>query len=127
MTTGRVNASGEAVISLTVQGPAGQPQEIAAIIDTGFNGWLTLPADIVGNLGLPLRGSGRATLADGSETLFDSYEGTVFWEGHPRQISVHASDSDPLVGMGLFYGCELTIQVIEDGKVTVKTLSEHRQ
>jgi clan AA aspartic protease len=123
MITGRVNASGEAMILLKVQGPEGQTEEIAAVVDTGFNGWLTLPLDLVDTLRLPFRGSGRATLADGRETLFDTYEATLIWDGEPRPVSVHVSDSDPLVGMGLFYGCELTIQVVEGGRVTISRLS----
>ena len=38
-----VNAAYEAVISLSLRGPSGQAQEIDAVIDTGFNGFLTLP------------------------------------------------------------------------------------
>ena len=123
MITGRVNVGGEAVIDLTVQGPERRPQEISAIVDTGINGWLTLPSSLVGILRLPFRGCGRATLADGSETLFDIHEGTVIWDGQPRQISVHVSESDPLVGMGLFYGYELNIQVVEGGSVAIEKLS----
>jgi len=122
MITGRVSTGGEAVIGLTVRGPEGNSQEIVAMVDTGFNGWLTLSSDLVGILRLPFRGSGRATLADGSETVFDTYEGTVIWDGQPRPVSVHLSDSDPLVGMGLLYGCELTIEVVEGGGVTIKEL-----
>ena len=38
-----VNAAYEAVISLSLRGPSGQAQEIDAVIDTGFNGFLILP------------------------------------------------------------------------------------
>ena len=38
MIEGVVNADYEAVIPLTVQGPAGQAQDIEAVIDTGFTG-----------------------------------------------------------------------------------------
>lgn len=108
---------------MRLHGTEGQSQEVTAIVDTGFNGWLTLPSVLVSALRLPFRGRGRATLADASEILFDIYEGTVIWDGQPRQVSVHASRTDPLVGMGLFYGCELTIQVVEGGSVAIKKLS----
>lgn len=53
----------QATIRLTVLGPTGQAQEIDAVIDTGFDGTLTLPsADIIA-LGLPWRRRGRALLA----------------------------------------------------------------
>lgn len=42
MITGAVNADYEAVIRLRVYGPIGHEQEVDAILDTGFNGFLTL-------------------------------------------------------------------------------------
>ncbi|MGO9274440.1 MAG: hypothetical protein ACLQOO_30125 [Terriglobia bacterium] len=62
-------------------------------------------------------------MADAGEILFGIYEATLIWDGQPRQVSVHASDTDPFLGMGLFYGCELTIQVVEGGSVGIKKLS----
>jgi len=41
-------------------------------------------------------------LADGSESVFDIYEGTVFWDGQARRIPVHEAETMPLVGMSLF-------------------------
>jgi predicted aspartyl protease len=46
MITGKVTNSLEATISLTVVGPGGQQQEIGALIDTGFDGWLSLPSPL---------------------------------------------------------------------------------
>jgi predicted aspartyl protease len=42
MITGLVNPDYEAVIRLRIQGPGGHEREIDAVIDTGFNGYLTL-------------------------------------------------------------------------------------
>ena len=44
MITGLVNIDREATIRLRVRGPGWQQQLIEAIIDTGFDGWLSLPA-----------------------------------------------------------------------------------
>ena len=54
MIQGAVNAAYEAVIPLTVQGPAGQTQDIEAVIDTGFSGFLTLPSGGRGGVGASL-------------------------------------------------------------------------
>lgn len=43
MITGVVSTDLEATIRLRVQGPCGQQREIEVVIDTGFNGSLTLP------------------------------------------------------------------------------------
>lgn len=61
-------------------------------------------------------------LADGNETVFDVYEATVVWDGTPRRIVVDAANVDPIVGMRLLEGHELTIQAIEGGKVIIKAL-----
>ena len=82
MIQGVVNDAYEAVVRLTVQGPSGQSREIEAVIDTGYNGFLTLPPALVTELSLVYRGRGRAILADGNEAFFDIYDVAVLW-GHP--------------------------------------------
>jgi clan AA aspartic protease len=124
MISGVVTGDRQAVIHLAVRGPTGQEQEIEAIIDTGFDGCLSLPSSVISFLGLDWRERGRALLADGSESVFDIYEGTVLWEGHLRRIPVHEADTTPLIGMSLLQGYELTIQVQPGGSVTVKPLSQ---
>ena len=122
MITGTVTTRREAVVRLLLRGPAGQRQRITAVIDTGFDGWLTLPPTLITLLGLPWRRRGRAVLADGSESLFDIYEGTVVWDRRRRRIPVDAADTTPLVGMSLLSGYELTMQVRPRGRVSIKPL-----
>jgi clan AA aspartic protease len=120
--TGAVNDYREAIVRLTVLGPQAQ-EEVEAIVDTGFSGFLTLPVSLVATLDLPFRRQGRAVLADGSETLFDVYEAEVVWEERLRRIFVDAADTDPLVGMALLDGQELTVQVLDGGGVFIRALS----
>ncbi|MBI3247573.1 MAG: clan AA aspartic protease [Deltaproteobacteria bacterium] len=122
MITGIVTSTREAVISLTVHGPNGQEQEIEAVIDTGFNGSLTLPTALITALELPWRRRGRALLADGNESVVEIYEATVIWDGTARRISVDEVDVMPLVGMALLYGYELTVQIVEGGRILLKPL-----
>jgi clan AA aspartic protease len=122
MITGVVNAYREAIIRLPIRGSTGQEQEIEAVVDTGFDGWLTLPTSMIAALGLAWRGRGRAILADGSESLFDTYEVEVIWDSQPRQIPVDAIEADSLVGMSLLYGYNLHIQVVDGGSVTIDAL-----
>jgi clan AA aspartic protease len=122
MITGSVNAHREPILRLTVRGAAGQELEVEGVIDTGFSGSISLPSALIATLGLAWRRRGRALLADGSESVFDIYESTVVWDGQPRRVAVDAADTDPLIGMSLLYGYELTIHAIAGGSVTIKEL-----
>jgi clan AA aspartic protease len=124
MITGVVTNDRQAVIHLTARGPAGQEQEIEAIIDTGFDGWLSLPSSLVAGLGLVWHRRGRALLADGSESVFDIYEATVDWDGEARRVPVDEAETVPLVGMSLLEGYELIVQAQRGGNVTVRALSQ---
>lgn len=122
MITGVVSEYLEALVTITVGGPIGREQEIETIIDTGFDGALSLPPTRIAALNLSWRRRGRALLADGNESLFDIYEGTIVWDGTPRRISIDAADTDPLLGMALLFGYELTLQAVEGGRVTIQAL-----
>lgn len=126
MITGVVTDRREAIVRLRVRGPAGQDQEIEAVIDTGFDGWLSLPSSIIAQLGLRWRQRGRALLADGSESVFDMYEAAVDWDGNARRVPVDEAETFPLVGMSLLEGYDLIVQVQRGGNVTLRTLSQAR-
>ena len=120
MIEGVVNATYEPVVPLRVQGPSGHTMEIEAVIDTGFTGFLTLPPALMTDLRLRYRGRGWATLADGSEVLFDVYGVTVLWDGLPRHIEADEADSTPLVGMRLLDCHNLNIDVEDGGRVVIQ-------
>jgi clan AA aspartic protease len=117
---GIVNAAHEAVVTIPVQGPAGQSREVEAVIDTGFNRFLTLPPALVAELDLPFVTSGRVTLADGSQASFEVYDVTVLWDGQPRDVYTYAADSMPLLGMLLLDDHDLNIQVRDGGRVVIQ-------
>jgi clan AA aspartic protease len=125
MISGIVNMNGEATVSLRVHGPNKQERDIEAVIDTGFNGFLTLPPILIEALGLHRIGRGRAIMANGGEELFDIYGGTVIWDGNPRNIELDAADTTPLVGMSLLYGSDLWMRVIESGPVTIEAVQDN--
>jgi predicted aspartyl protease len=64
----------------------------------------------------------KATLADGSECIFDVYRARVVWDRKPVRVFVDELDGEPLIGMGLLNGYELRAEVRSRGKVTVKRL-----
>ncbi len=120
MIEGAVNAAYEAALTLSVRGPGGRPREIEAVVDTGYNGFLTLPPVLVGELDLPFVTSGDATLADGSAVSFDIHAVTVDWDGHARHIEADAAETTPLVGMRLLAGHDLLVEVEHGGRVVIE-------
>jgi clan AA aspartic protease len=122
MIHGVVNLRREATLPLVVSNSNGQRQSIDTVIDTGFDGFLSLPSEIIVRLGLPWTISNPATLGDGSEVLFDFYAGTVIWDGQYRKIDIAESDTEPLLGMALLYGYRLQVDTIEGGIVKIEAL-----
>jgi len=122
MITGVVNTNREATIRLVVVGPHGQQQDIEAIIDTGFTGFLTLPSALTAALGLSWLSRQPGILADGSVDIFDVYAATVMWDGRSRVVEVEAADTEPLVGMSLLTRYSLRIDVLSGGIVTITAL-----
>ncbi len=122
MIIGTVSADREGVVRLRVQGTSGQELEIDGVIDTGFNGFLTLPPAVIAALGCPRIGYGRTLMSNGKEEAFDIYEATVIWDGNPRQVEADEADTDALIGMSLIYGYELRMQGKDGGRVTIEAL-----
>lgn len=110
----------EAVISIEVLGSGDRRQRLEAVIDTGFTGYLTLPAETVVSLGLPQRGFERYLVADGSERIGPIYRAVVLWHG--RDLTISVGEGEPLVGMSLLSGSRLTVDATPGGEVRIEEL-----
>ena len=119
---GVVNARLEAILSLRVRGPAGDEMEVAAVIDTGYTGSLTLPADVAASLGPARRSGGRAVLADGSVRRFDTFAAEVFWGGRWLGVVASAVGDETLLGMSLLSGRGLWVEAVPGETVEVRPL-----
>jgi predicted aspartyl protease len=84
MLTGRVTTGREAVVSIVLLGPGDRRVPIEATIDTGFNGYLTLPPSLVSDRALPFAGSTLATLGDARTASLDLFFAAVEWHDGPR-------------------------------------------
>lgn len=92
------------------------------MIDTGFDGSLTLPMQTIRRLSLNRLSSGRGVLADGTALLFGIYGVTVLWEDGPRLVEANAVENVPLIGMSLLQGSELRMQVFDGGTVSIRLM-----
>lgn len=122
MIPGVVNDDLAATIRLLLCGPGGQEEDIEAIIDTGFNGFLTLSPAMASRLALLHLGQSRVLLASGQEEILDLYEVTLLWDGQWQTVEVDAADTDALVGMALLDGYNLSVQVVVGGHVVIEAL-----
>ena len=93
---------------------------LSAVIDTGFDDFLSLPSDTITALRLDFFGKQKQSVFGGGEVLCDIYMLVVEFAGEERGITVLSSETLPLIGMRLLYGLELYIDIIDGGKITVK-------
>ena len=120
MIEGEVNDHYEAVVHFPLLDSSGQTRDIEAVIDTGFNGFLTLPPSLVAELGLTRLGQKSLVLANGSRDIFDTYGVTVLWDGQQRFVDADEADATPLLGMSMLDRHNLNIDVEVGGRVLIK-------
>ena len=122
MITGKITTNREAIIELEVIGSNQRRKKVEAIIDTGFNGYLTLPNDLINYLKLQRAGSRHVTLGDGNVVVLDMYLAMVLWHGQQQEVLALQADGGPLIGMSLLYGNRVMLEIIDDGDVTIASL-----
>ena len=110
------------MITLALSGENSATVEVDFAIDTGFTEVMTLPPDIIEELNLRFNKEIFLTLADGTAYLGVAYTGRVRWHDSVREIEVISVDADPLVGMRLLAGSNLSIDAEPGGAVTISEL-----
>ena len=97
-----------------------------AQVDTGFSGELTLPISAIERLGLESSGFTTYRLGDNSQTPFDSYHAAVRWAGDVRHITTLVSEHFPLIGVGLLWGNNLSVDFRHGGDVSITELEDNQ-
>ena len=120
----RRNSDGglEAWITVSVMGIDGELQPCEVIVDTGFTGWLVLPAADIGRLGLSGEGYRDSVTASGNMERFDYYETSVLWHGRLHEIEVFQSIDQPLLGMELLEGSRVSVDAWDGGEIIIEEL-----
>jgi clan AA aspartic protease len=119
MITGVVNDDLEPVIELVVLGHDGKQHSLTAVVDTGFNGFLTLPPAHVRQFQMPWLGRQPGLLADGTTRVFDVHVETVLWDGQPISVETETAEGTPLVGMSLLLEHTLAMHIRKQGTITI--------
>lgn len=122
MIEGRVNASNEAIVPIGVEGRNGRKARIETVVETGFNGHLTLPSRLIQRLVLAHPGAAGADLADGTSVSLDLFEATVLWDGKERAVAILQTESEALLGMAMLSGHHVTFDAVVGGDVKIEAL-----
>ena len=92
------------------------------MLDTGFNGYLTLPVNAVAAITLPLFSTITTILADGTHSLIPTHVATIDWHSQELLVPVLAMGPKPLLGMSLLDECRLVSEFSEDGLIELENL-----
>ena len=118
MIVGKITNNQEAIIELEVVG-LNRRERVEVVIDTGFDGYLTLPSDLINRIGRRRAGRRHAILGDGNIVVLELYRVKVLWHGEEREVPVLRTDGGPLVGMALLNGNRVILDVVIDGDVRI--------
>jgi clan AA aspartic protease len=112
----------QARVNLAFRAP-GQPEfQIEYVVDTGFEGALTLSRGAVLALGLPYLTDLTANLADNTSIRTDVHVGTIVWDGAELEVAVLVLEGRPLIGTALLDGHHLEIDFFDGGAVRIETM-----
>ena len=86
MIKGAVNDRYEAVITITILTSTGGTRDIETVVDTGYNGFLLLPTELVGDLQLPFLNSTVAVLANDEAVTLHTHQAEIVWDGQTGTV-----------------------------------------
>ena len=120
MITGRVSWLLEAVVGVEVQDANGYLHSFPFVLDTGFTGFIALPAPSIRQLGLTPLEPRETVLLDGYSVSLAVYDGVVSWHGRPIPVTVLETERESVIGMALLENSTLTIQAWDGGDVLIE-------
>ena len=122
MISGKVDLLRLPVINIEVCDKDGQTRTAEANLDTGFTGELTLPKAAIEQLDLPQVGTANMKIGTGANTRFNAYRTTIIWHDLSKEITVLEAEIWPVVGVGLLWQNNLSIDFTDGGDVTITEL-----
>jgi clan AA aspartic protease len=119
MLKGRVNRHGEPVISIQLV-LRNRPSNLTAVIDTGFNGYLSVPRRLLVRSKWLAIGTEKFEIATGALVEQEIYLGEAIFDGQRGPVySVATEAKDILIGTKLLRGRTLVVN-FRTKQVTVR-------
>ena len=122
MKRGIVTEDREILVQLEILAADDSLLNLEAIVDTGFDGYLTLPVSTINFLQAVSAGTRRAAMADGSITELAVFQVRINWHGQEREILALQADAQPLIGMSMLWDSRVTFDAQQDGIVRITKL-----
>ena len=122
MVAGRVIAHGaslQPIAEVFVYGQSNTRARVQAVVDTGFTQHLTLPVGAITTLNLEFAFKEMLTMANDT----DVYTASIDWGGRKRQVEIHATEGDPLIGMAMLRDHDLHVRVVPEGPVSIAPIA----
>ena len=120
MIKGRVSWLLEAMVSVEIQDADGNLRSFRCVLDTGFTGYIALPAVSIRQLGLTPMGPRDTTFLDSYSAPLSAYDGIAYWHGQPVEVTVLETQLESVIGMALLENSTLTMQVWDGGYVSIE-------
>lgn len=111
-----------AYTDISVRGPTGREVNVSALVDTGFNAYISLPSNIVSFLALQPLGTDDVVLANATIDTSFMFVGQVNWRQTTENVPVHEIGDEPAIGTALLRSFNLSIDFVPGGDVVVELL-----
>lgn len=108
-------------VFLTLPGQDG-PTSVEFIVDTAFQGDLTLPSALIGRMAAEFTTERTISLADGSIHRRPYYQIALDWGEESRPVEVTVLENSPLLGAMLLEGQFVQIEMMDGGEVSIEPL-----
>jgi len=106
-------------VTLDLPGVSG-PVAVEFIVDTGFEGDVTLPSSVLQRVHTEPLFLSLRSLADGTTRECRVHQMVLDWNGEARRVQVLELGHNPLLGALLLEGCHLDLDFVEGGEVVIE-------
>ena len=108
-------------VMLSLPGQNG-PVSVEFIVDTGFDGDLSLPSELIRQMVASLSTTRIIRLADGSTQRRPYYELLMDWDGEERVTEITVLENTPLLGALLLGSFSVDMEMTTGGIVQIDRL-----